>query len=150
MAHTFTCLQYHLVFSTKERKRFLSPDCIGRIHGYMGGIIRNVGGEPICVGGTDDHVHILCSLRANLCVAEATGKIKANASKWIHETMPSMADFAWQEGYGAFTVSRLNMNAVAKYIQNQASHHKETTFQEEFIRMLKRHGIAFDERYLWN
>ncbi|MBI5723572.1 MAG: IS200/IS605 family transposase [Planctomycetes bacterium] len=149
MAHTFICLQYHLVFSTKDRKRFLSPDCTDRIHGYMGGIIRNIGGEILCVGGTVDHVHVLCSLRADMCVAEAVRTIKCNTSKWMHETMPSLSDFAWQEGYGAFTVSWLNMDAVVKYISGQARHHKKTTFQEEFVHLLKRHGIAYDEQYLW-
>ena len=149
MAHTHTSLQYHAVFSTHQRRPLLTEDIRGRVHGYIGGIIRNIGGLPLCIDGPEDHVHVLCSLRADTSISEAMRAVKANSSKWIHETMPSLASFAWQEGYGAFTVSRLKVPAVAKYIQDQVPHHKQQSFQEEFENLLRRHDIAFDAERLW-
>ena len=150
MSHTYTSLQYHTVFSTHQRRPFLTEDIRGRVHAYIGGIIRNIGGEPLCINGPEDHVHILCSLRADTSISAAMRTVKANSSKWIHEAMPSMASFAWQEGYGAFTVSRLKVPAVAQYIQDQIPHHKKKSFQEEFLNLLQRHGIAFDTAHVWD
>jgi REP element-mobilizing transposase RayT len=148
MSHTYTSLQYHLVFSTKDRRPLLSKELMGRVHTYTGGIVRNMQGEPICIGGTEDHVHALFSLKPNCCISDAACTIKANSSKWIHETFPTLP-FGWQEGYGAFTVSRIKVGAMAAYIQNQEEHHRKSSFQEEFLSLLQRHGIAYEERYLW-
>jgi putative transposase len=96
-----------------------------------------------------DHVHLLCSLSKELAVAEALRLIKANSSKWIHETFPQHGSFAWQAGYGAFAVSYSHLDSVKRYIASQAEHHKKSSFQEEFRAFLRKHDIAFDERYLW-
>ncbi len=149
MTHTYTSLQYHLVFSTKERRPFLSKDLMDRVHAYIGGVVRNIQGEPLCVGGTEDHVHVLCALKPTLSVSDAACTIKTNSSTWIHETFPSMRAFGWQEGYGAFSVSRIKVGAMADYIESREEHHKKETFQEEFLKLLKRHGISYEERYLW-
>jgi len=147
--HTYTSLHYHCVFGTLGRRNLIVPALKERIHGCMGGIVNNLQGLPIRIGGTRDHVHILCALRADMSPAEAVQKIKANTTGWIHKTLPSMDDFAWQEGYGGFTVSRSNIDAVADYIANQEVHHRTMTFQEEFLLLLKKHDVQYDPATIW-
>jgi putative transposase len=149
MAGSYSALFYHLVFSTKDRHPFLTPDLAPRLHEYLGGIVHELGGISIIVGGTADHVHLLGSIAKTVAVADALRDIKAGSSKWVHTTFPSLRDFAWQEGYGAFTVSVTGINRVKGYILNQAEHHRAVSFKEEFIGFLERHGIAYDERYIW-
>jgi REP element-mobilizing transposase RayT len=138
-----------MVFSTLGRRNLIAPEVRARIHAYLGGIIANLNGLAVRIGGTGDHVHIVCCLRADTSPSEAVMKIKANSSRWVHETMPSMSDFAWQEGYGAFTVSRSALDAVVSYVAGQEAHHRKMTFQEELLTLLKKHGIEYDERFIW-
>ena len=149
MGHTYTQLHYHCVYSTRGRQTTIFDEYRPRIHAYVGGIIRNIEGCPITIGGTRDHIHVLCTLPADYAVAKAIGTMKSNSSGWIHEQLPDLRGFAWQEGYGAFTVSRSNVDQVARYIQEQEEHHKTMTFEQEFIRLLKKHGIEYDPQYVW-
>lgn len=149
MAGSFAALYYHLVFSTKDRRLLLQPDIAPRIHEYIGGIIHGLGGNSIIVGGVADHIHALSSIVKTVAVASALRDIKADSSKWIHQTFPEMRDFAWQEGYGAFSISVSGLDAVKRYIENQAEHHRTVTFQEEFVAFLERHQIPYDPRYIW-
>jgi putative transposase len=149
MSHSFACLLTHAVFSTKDRAPFIKGDCGERLWPYMGGIAREIGGKALIVGGTADHVHLLLSLPPTLCAADAMRDLKANSSKWVHETWPERRDFTWQTGYGVFSVSESSREAVAQYIEGQESHHKRMTFQEEFVALLKKHGVEYDERYIW-
>jgi REP element-mobilizing transposase RayT len=116
---------------------------------YLGGIIRELDGHAIIVNGPADHVHLLCSLPATTALADVMRVLKTNSSKWIHETFPNLASFAWQTGYAAFSVSESNVQAVEQYIRNQEEHHRTVSFQDEFVAFLKRHGIQYDPRYIW-
>ncbi len=148
MPSTHLSLHYHLVFSTKERRNFIDSAWRERLHAYLGGIIRSLDGIPQTVGGTGDHVHLLIGLRATHRLADVMRDLKSASSQWVHEEI-GMAIFAWQEGYGAFTVSASNYEHVARYILRQEEHHRQRTFQEEYRELLDRSGVAFDERYLW-
>jgi putative transposase len=148
MPSTHTSLTYHVVFSTKDRRNFIDSAWRPRLHEYIGGIIKRIEGVPLAIGGTSDHVHILLSLGATHSVADVVREIKTASSKWVHETI-GMRIFSWQEGYGAFTVSASNRDAVCKYILNQEEHHRTKSFQEEYLELLKRAGIQYEEKYLW-
>ncbi len=150
MPQSFVCLNYHLIFATKGREPLLSDAMRPRLFEYVGGILRAGRSRLVAAGGMPDHTHWLVSLHQQTSVAEALRQIKASSSKWIHEQYPEMSHFAWQAGYGAFAVSYSNLGTVETYIRGQADHHRTTTFQEEYLAFLKRHGIAFDERYLWD
>ncbi len=150
MAQSHCNLIYHLVFSTKERKRFLTPDLQGDVYRYLAGTVKGLGGIPLNVNGTADHVHLLVKLTQNHAPKDVLREIKANTSGWIHRTYPVLADFAWQAGYGAFTVSASQKKRVHEYIQNQESRHRVRTFKEEYIALLKAHEIEYDERYIWD
>jgi hypothetical protein len=115
----------------------------------MGGIIRTLDGIALSIGGTADHVHLLTKQPATISMSDLMRTLKTNSSRWVHETWPSESSFAWQTGYGAFSVSQSNADAVREYIANQEAHHRTISFQEEFVRFLKRHGIEYDERYIW-
>ena len=149
MAHTFTSLLTHFIFSTKDRRPYLDADLRPRLFPYMGGILTELGATPLLINGPDDHVRALASMPVTLSVADAMRVLKTNSSRWVHEQWPQRQAFAWQTGYGAFSVSRSNANEVERYIAGQEEHHRRVTFQEEFKAFLKRHGIAFDERYVW-
>jgi len=150
MPQSFVCLNYHLIFSTRLREPILSDTLRPRLFEYVGGILRAERSTLVAAGGMPDHTHWLVSLHQQLAVADALRTIKACSSKWIHEQDPEMRHFAWQAGYGAFSVSYSNLTAVESSIRGQAKHHRSTTFQEEYLAFLKRHDIAFDERYLWD
>jgi putative transposase len=149
MAHTFTSLLTHVVFSTTERRPLLSDAIRPDAHAYMGGILKQLRAAPIAVGGTSNHVHMLMRLPADLALADCLRVVKANSSRWIKERWPERNLFAWQGGYGAFTVGESNRRAVIQYIQDQEQHHQCISFQDEFLALLKKHGVDFDERYVW-
>ncbi|MBN1511349.1 MAG: IS200/IS605 family transposase [Phycisphaerae bacterium] len=149
MGQTLTCLHYHIVFSTKNRLPQITDELRQRLYDYMGGIVKGERGLLFEAGGTQDHVHLLVSLPAQLSVADFLRLVKTNSSKWVHETFAHHRAFAWQSGYGAFSVSRSNDDSVRRYIEAQPEHHRRTTFQEEFLEFLRRHEIPFDERYIW-
>jgi putative transposase len=148
--HSYTQLYYHIVFSTKNRERWLDRDLRERLFPFIGGGIRDEGGTALIINGVEDHVHILARLRADQAIADVLRNIKSISSGWIHTHFPSLAAFAWQVGYGAFTVSVSQIERVRLYIANQESHHRVQSFQDEFIALLRAHEIEFDERYLWD
>ena len=129
MPSTHLSLHYHIVFSTKDRHSFIADDWRNRLHEYLGGLVRAAEAIPEAIGGTADHVHLLVGLRATHSLAPFVQDIKQTSSRWIHETI-GVKNFAWQPGYGAFTVSVSNCDAVQKYIASQAEHHRTKTFQE--------------------
>lgn len=145
---TYLSLHYHLIFSTKERRRFIADPWRNRLHAYLGGTVRTLRGVPEAVGGTADHVHMLVGLRATHCLADVLCEIKRASSQWVHETF-GVSEFSWQDGYGAFTVSASAIGAVKQYILRQEEHHRKKTFQEEYVEILQRSGVEYDERYLW-
>ena len=150
MSQTHCNLIYHLVFSTKSRKRYLTPDMRPDVHRYLAGSIQGINGIPLIVNGTEDHVHLLVKLSQNHAVQKILRDIKANSSGWIHRTYPALADFAWQAGYGAFTVSASQKQRVYRYIDNQAKHHAKHSFKVEYLALLEAHEIEYDERYIWD
>jgi REP element-mobilizing transposase RayT len=150
VGHTFSNLLVHVIFSTKDRLPTIRESFQPRLYEYMSGIARTEFGRALCIGGTPNHAHGLLVLKTDVSVAEAVRKWKSISSKWAHETFPYLRDFAWQSGYGAFSVSRSNVPKVAGYIERQAAHHRTVTFEEEFLAFLKRHGIEYDPRYVWD
>jgi len=150
MAHSYTCLLYHLVFSTKDREPWLHSDLRPRLWEYLSGAIRSEGGLCLLANGTSDDVHLLARLRQDKAISEILRSIKANPSGWLHDTFPKLRAFHWQDGYGAFTVSKSQMENVRCYIAGQEAHHRKHTFQQELMALLKAHDIEYDERYLWN
>ena len=141
---------YHCVFSTKERRPLITPGLQERLWPYLGGIARQNEMKAIEIGGVADHVHILLSLPSTLSIAKAMQLIKGGSSKWVHESFPEHRLFGWQVKYGAFSVSVSQLDKTVQYIQCQAEHHRKITFQEEFLALLKKHRVIYDERYLWD
>ncbi|HEV3146074.1 MAG TPA: IS200/IS605 family transposase [Gemmataceae bacterium] len=148
MPHSYTQLLYHIIYSTKGRQPWLKGKA-SRVHAYLGGGIRYEGGVALCIGGVGDHVHLLARLRQDKAVSAVIGAIKANSSGWIHREFPDLTDFEWQTGYAAFTVSKSQEARLRRYIETQEAHHRQQTFQDEFIALLNAHDIEYDLRYLW-
>jgi putative transposase len=148
MPSTHLSLHYHLVFGTKDHATVIAPAWRGDLHAFMGGIVRTLDGVPEAVGGVSDHVHLLVGLRATHCLADVLRELKAVSSRWVHET-PGARLFAWQEGYGAFTVSASQRDEVRRYIENQKAHHRTRTFRDEYLELLQRSGVEFDARYVF-
>jgi len=146
---TFTKLIYHVVFSTKYRRKLIFDPFCERLYEYIGGIIRAQNGHLIEIGGVEDHVHLLVNLPPVKSISDTIREIKANASKWSNELPDTTCRFEWQKGYGAFTVSYSQIDSVRHYIQNQREHHRTKTFEEEYIAFLKQHNIEFDHQYLF-
>ena len=143
-------LLYHIVFSTKERRPFLEDtDFRQGVWSYMAGTASNIGGHALRIGGYIDHAHLLLRIPAKIAVADFIRQLKANTSRHINKERGNHWPFHWQDGYGAFTVSRSNVDAVIDYIDNQMQHHSKRSFQDEYLRMLADHGIEYDLNYLW-
>jgi len=147
MSSTHLSLHYHLVFGTKNREPTIQQAWRKDLHAYLGGIIRTLGGIAEVVGGVSDHVHLLIGLRATHRLADVLRELKAVSSRWVHDEI-GMRGFAWQEGYGAFTVSASQRDSVRDYIEQQAEHHRRRTFSEEYLELLRRSGVEFDKRYV--
>ncbi len=145
---THLSLHYHLVFSTKNRVPLITPEWIGRLHAYVGGILGNLKAVPEAIGGIADHVHLLIGLRATHCLADVVRDVKAVSSRFVHDEIGER-DFAWQDGYGAFTVGAPQCGSVSDYIARQAEHHRTKSFQEEYLEFLQRGAVEYDERFLW-
>ena len=141
---------FHCVFSTKERRNLITPTLRDRLWPFLGGIARKNKMKAIEIGGMEDHIHILLSLPSTLSIAKALQLIKGGSSKWVHETFPDHRMFGWQVKYGAFSVSFSQLDTIIQYIKDQKEHHRQMTFQEEFIALLKKHRVEYDERYLWD
>jgi REP element-mobilizing transposase RayT len=150
MANTYTSLHYHIVFSTKNRERWIVPDIEERVWAYLGGILKENKMKPLQIGGIEDHVHVLLGAPATLAPSKIAQLIKGGSSAWIHNAFPKLKNFGWQDGYGAFTVSKSNIPDVTVYIQGQRKHHHLKTFEEEYVTLLKKHEIEYNERYLWD
>lgn len=150
MGHTYTNLSYHLVFSTKDRQPLISKSAQPKLYAYIGGIIRDLKGEMLAIGGVEDHVHILCRLGTAVALADALRQIKGSSSRWVNEELKLGRKFAWQTGYGAFSVSQSKTANVERYIAEQEDHHRKRGFKEELLDFLQKHGVEYDERYLWD
>ena len=148
MSHTSGNILLHMIFSTQGRRPLIKPDFRPDLFAYLGGIIREMHGTALIINGTTDHVHMLVRIRPVHSSAEIARVVKANSSRWVLEKWDSK--FAWQSGYGVFSVSESNVAAVTKYIAEQAEHHQKHSFQEEFVAFLKKNNVAYDERYIWD
>ena len=146
MSHSYAQNHIHLVFSTKNREKVFARDFLPRLWSYTAAVCKNHDLLTFAVGGMEDHIHLLFRLPPTMTLANAVSLVKSNSSKWITE---QGKDFAWQEGYGAFSVSSSNISAVIKYIDNQEAHHRKTSFEDEFITLLKKHKIPFDPKYVF-
>jgi putative transposase len=149
MASTFTNLLYHIVFSTKHREPLITTVVRPELYRYLGGIVRGEGGTLLEMGGMPDHIHLVTKFKADTSVAQMLRTIKAGSSKWANER-PGALRFGWQAGYAAFSVSESQVASVIEYVRSQEQHHRKMSFQEEYVALLKRHGIDYDERYLWD
>ena len=147
MPSSYIASYFHLVFSTKDRRRLISPEWESRLYSYLGGIVNGMGGVPLKIGGVEDHVHVLVSLSSKHRLDYFLRDLKGDSSVWVHKEITEM--FAWQKGYGAFSVSPTSVNAVGRDIQNQKVHHQKVDFKMEFVELLDKAGVDFDERYLW-
>ena len=146
MASTYLSLHYHLVFSTKLRAPLITAPLLPRLHDYLGGTVRGLGGFPQGVGGVADHVHLLVGLKATHCLADFMRELKKASSVWMHDEM-GVAGFAWQEGYAAFTVSATAREGVQRYIANQPEHHRVKSSREELLELLEKAGVEYDAQY---
>ena len=149
MASTFTKLAYHVVFSTKYRKKLITSSIQEQLYKYIGGILRAHNSSLLEIGGVPDHVHLLAGISPTIAVSDMLRLIKANSSKWVNEQPGLDRAFAWQTGYAAFSVSHSQLDAVRRYIETQQQHHKQMSYKEGFVLMLKRHDINYDPQYLF-
>ena len=149
MGHTATNVLVHFIFGTRNRLPLIKSDMERALHAYLGGIVREIGGIALVINGMDDHVHILVRMPSSKSVADVARLVKTNSSRWVHEKWPQFGGFAWQAGYGAYSVSESGQGAVREYISNQKQHHAKRSFQEEFVAFLKKNRIVYDERYIW-
>jgi putative transposase len=148
MANTYSSLFLHVVFTTKHRERWIHTEIENRVWAYIGGIARTHKLTAIQVGGVEDHVHALVMPKPIHAPSEVAKWLKSESSKWIHEELEKMKTFGWQDGFGAFSVSKSNVPAVVQYIKNQREHHKKESFEEEYERLMKLHEVDYDPKYL--
>lgn len=148
MGHTAGNIVVHLIFSTKARLPLITSGLRDDLFAHLGGIVREMQGAALIVNGTVDHVHMLVRIRPAQSAAEVARVVKANSSRWVRGKWNT--DFAWQTGYGVFSVSESNVPAVSRYIANQEEHHRKRSFQQELVGFLKKNGIHYDERYMWD
>ena len=147
MSHTYVSNLVHCVFSTKNRRNLIKPEMQPDLWAFIGGIARKNGFKALMVGGTENHVHVLLSLPSDMTVAKAMQLVKGASSRWLNEN--HARGFAWQEGYGAFSVGISQKNDTIAYIRSQPEHHCKRSFEEEFVAFLKKHGVEYDPRYVW-
>lgn len=148
MADTFTQIYLHLVFAVKNRISLIKPEWKDELYKYITGIIKNIGHKLIAINGMPNHIHIAVGYKPHQLIPDLLQDIKANSSKWINEKKFVRGKFNWQAGYGAFSFSHSHLDAVVKYIINQEQHHKRKTFKEEYLDMLKKYNVQFDEKYI--
>lgn len=148
MPSAWSKIHLHLVFSTKRRQAFITPDIRERLYSYIGGIVRDQGGSLYKIGGMPDHIHMLVRCGTDSSVGDLVRHVKSRSSKWVHETFPALEGFAWQEGYGAFSVSESQLEQVGEYIANQEEHHRTRDSREEFLALMRAHRVEFDERFV--
>ena len=151
MAQSLAKILLHTVFSTKERRAFLQDKPLrDELHRYLGGILTNLDCQPIIIGGVEDHVHLLFAHSRTATVADVVKELKRSSSVWLKAKAPALGDFAWQNGYGVFSIGQSQADDVRAYIAGQEEHHRKISFQDEFRRLLQRYEIEFDERYVWD
>ena len=150
MPQSLSRILVHLIFSTKNRERFLTPEIRDELHPYLAAVLREDGCPSLQIGGVEDHVHLLFGLSRTRTVAQVVETVKTSSSKWIKTKGTAFAEFHWQAGYGAFSVGQSNVAMVIRYIQDQEEHHRKTTFQEEYRRFLKLYQVPYDENYVWD
>ena len=150
MPGTYSQLLLHIVFATKARSPWITSDVADRLYPYLGGIIRAEKGMLYDIGGVEDHVHLYLRWRPDGSVSDLMRTVKSRSSKWVHDTFPALTDFAWQEGFSVFSVSKSQEQAIKAYIAGQHEHHKKEDFKSELLRLLQLHNVEFDERYTFD
>jgi REP element-mobilizing transposase RayT len=149
MSQSLSKLYVHTIFHVKNEQIFIRQEDEKELYAYMGGLIKQTFSDPIKIGGTHNHVHILANMSKNISLAKFLEEIKKNSSRWIKTKDVHYRNFAWQGGYAGYSVSQSKVEVVTKYIENQKEHHKKLTFQEEYLKFLNEYGIGYDENYLW-
>jgi putative transposase len=149
MPQSLSCLLIHVVFSTSDRAPILGSAVRPALYAYLAAVARNAGCECYRVGGFADHVHLAVRLSRTITTARLVEELKTSSSKWLKTQSPALSDFAWQGGYGAFSIGPSSLEALKQYIDKQEEHHQTRTFQEEYRILLKRYGVECDERYVW-
>ncbi|MEQ1607192.1 MAG: IS200/IS605 family transposase [Pyrinomonadaceae bacterium] len=150
MANTYSQIYLHFVFSTKNRSPIISPDIEERVWAYIAGVAKHHNMTPLQIGGIETHVHALVGVPTTMSSSQGAKALKGDSSYGIRREFTGMADFGWQDGYGVFSVSHSAILSVAEYIKNQREHHSNRSFEEEYVALLKKHGIEYDERYLFD
>lgn len=149
MPGTYFQILLHIVFSTKGRQPWITGEIANRLYPYMGGIVRAEKGVLYDIGGVEDHVHLYLRWRPDATVSDLMRTVKARSSKWVHDSFPALGEFAWQEGYSVFTVSKSQERAVKSYIAGQREHHTKEDFKSELLRLLRLHEVEFEEKYVF-
>jgi REP element-mobilizing transposase RayT len=150
MPQSLARLHVHLVFSTKHRERLITAGVREALHAYMATVLKNLGCAPVLIGSVADHVHILFELARTVALSQVVEDVKKSSSRWLKTQGADFATFAWQAGYGAFAVSEAHVPSVREYIARQPEHHRSDLFEDEYRSLLERHGVGFDERYVWD
>ena len=150
MAQSLSQILIHVIFSTKDRYPYLQPEIRAELHAYAASVLNNMGSPAILINSVDDHVHILLRLSKNHATCDVIGEVKSSTSKWLKTKGGHLVKFGWQNGYGAFSVSPSNVDAARRYIEDQETHHRTASFQEEFRDFLRKYSVEFDERYVWD
>ena len=149
MANTYSSLYFHVTFSTKKRQELITEEFQEHLWRYLGGIAREHKMKALKIGGVEDHVHLLLSLNPTQELSKAIQLLKGASSRWFNETYQRSPHFSWQDGYGAFSVSQSMLDTVSDYIKDQRWHHRQQTFQQEYIGLLQKHEVEYDPEYLW-
>ena len=149
MAQTLVNVLVHVIFSTKERRHLIKAEVQSELYAYLAGTLKNLDSPCLAIGGTSNHVHLLAALSKKAALSDVVGELKKSSSKWIKTRGPAYQHFAWQEGYGAFSIGRSQVQVLKRYIARQEEHHKAKSFEAEFIETLKKYELAYDERYIW-
>lgn len=148
MSQSFVQIYVHIVFHTKNNKQLIRPEIEVELYSYFGGILKNYKSNPLQIGGTSDHIHILCTLPKTMAPADLVEEIKKSSSKWIKTKGSHYNNFYWQDGYGGFSVSNSGIDSVKKYILNQKKHHEKVSFIDEYKNLLDAYGILYEDRYI--
>jgi len=149
MPQSFSQVLLHIVFSTKNRQPFITPEIKSELHSYIGGCLKSYDSFPYIVGGVEDHIHIACSLPRTITISELVEKLKRSSSHKAKEIAPAGKEFGWQTGYGAFSLGQSQLKHVVNYINSQEEHHKKQSFQDEFIEFLEKYNVQYDSKYIW-
>lgn len=148
MSQSYVQFYAHIVFHTKNNKQLIKPEIEDDLHSYLGGILRNYRSNPIQIGGTSDHIHVLCTLPKTMALADLVEEIKKSSSKWAKSRGADYINFYWQDGYGGFSVGHNGIDIVKNYIRNQKSHHEKQSSKDEYKSLLEEYGIEYEEKYL--